>query len=111
VFSPRGAQGACDVRDQPPEFWDHFNASPPPGTHLRVHPILHWTESDRISVSREWPPARENGKSARWKALHLAHGGSAFLGKIPPALDHPDSIIPTKRHAPQAGPLRNPISA
>jgi sulfate adenylyltransferase subunit 2 len=46
VFSPRGAQGAWDVRDQPPEFWDHFNASPPPGTHLRVHPILHWTESD-----------------------------------------------------------------
>jgi sulfate adenylyltransferase subunit 2 len=46
VFSPRGAQGAWDVRDQPPEFWDHFNTSPPPGTHLRVHPILHWTESD-----------------------------------------------------------------
>jgi hypothetical protein len=47
--------------------------------------------------------ARENGNSARWKALHLAHGGSAFLGKIPPALDHPDSIIPTKRHAPPGG--------
>jgi len=46
VFSPRGAQGSWDVRDQPPEFWDHFNASPPSGTHVRVHPILHWTESD-----------------------------------------------------------------
>jgi sulfate adenylyltransferase subunit 2 len=46
VFSPRGAQGAWDVHDQPPEFWDHFNASPPPGTHLRVHPILHWAEGD-----------------------------------------------------------------
>src|SRR6201987_5850254 len=45
VFSPRGAEGLLDVRDQPPEFWNHFNASPPPGAHLRVHPILHWTES------------------------------------------------------------------
>jgi sulfate adenylyltransferase subunit 2 len=34
------------VRDQPPEFWDHFNARLPAGAHLRVHPILHWTETD-----------------------------------------------------------------
>src|ERR1700675_2264238 len=46
VFSPRGTEGGWDVRDQPPEFWDQFNASPPPGAHLRVHPILHWTEAD-----------------------------------------------------------------
>jgi sulfate adenylyltransferase subunit 2 len=46
VFSPRGAEGAWDVRDQPPEFWSQFNASPPPGAHLRVHPILNWTEAD-----------------------------------------------------------------
>jgi len=52
VFSPRGAEGAWDVRDQPPEFWNHFNASPPPGAHLRVHPILHWTESDIWAYTR-----------------------------------------------------------
>jgi sulfate adenylyltransferase subunit 2 len=46
VFSPRGAEGMWDVRDQPAEFWNHFNASPPRGAHLRVHPILHWTERD-----------------------------------------------------------------
>jgi sulfate adenylyltransferase subunit 2 len=46
VFSPRGLEGEWDVRDQPPEFWDHFNASPPQGAHLRIHPILHWTEAD-----------------------------------------------------------------
>ena len=46
VFSPRGLEGNWDVRDQPPEFWDQFNASPPPGAHLRIHPILHWTEAD-----------------------------------------------------------------
>ncbi|MBV8839854.1 MAG: sulfate adenylyltransferase subunit 2 [Alphaproteobacteria bacterium] len=45
-FSPRGAAGGWNVKDQPPEFWDQFNASPPPGAHLRVHPILQWTELD-----------------------------------------------------------------
>src|SRR6267378_4237266 len=33
-------------RDQPPEFWDHFNTDLPAGTHLRIHPLLHWTERD-----------------------------------------------------------------
>ena len=28
------------------QFWDQFNASPPTGAHLRIHPILHWTEAD-----------------------------------------------------------------
>jgi sulfate adenylyltransferase subunit 2 len=45
-FSPRGDSGQWDFRDQPPEFWDHFNTDLPPGTHLRVHPLLHWTEVD-----------------------------------------------------------------
>jgi sulfate adenylyltransferase subunit 2 len=45
-FSPRGDTGAWDFRDQPPEFWDHFNTNLPAGTHLRVHPLLHWTELD-----------------------------------------------------------------
>jgi len=46
VFSPRGFDGGWDVRDQPPEFWDQFSAAPPSGAHLRIHPILHWTELD-----------------------------------------------------------------
>jgi len=45
-FSPRGDTGSWDFRDQPPEFWDHFNTDLPEGTHLRIHPLLHWTELD-----------------------------------------------------------------
>ena len=46
VFSPRGEQNTWDVRDQPPEFWDQFKTDWAPGTHLRIHPLLHWTEID-----------------------------------------------------------------
>jgi len=70
VFSPRGAEGLWDVRDQPPEFWNHFNASPPPGAHLRVHPILHWTESDVWAYTK-----RENIPII---PLYLARGGKRY---------------------------------
>jgi sulfate adenylyltransferase subunit 2 len=45
-FSPRGEGGRWDFRDQPPEFWDQFKTDFPPGTHLRIHPLLQWTELD-----------------------------------------------------------------
>lgn len=46
VFSPRGEGGEWNFREQPPEFWDQYNVEFPPGTHVRVHPLLHWTEVD-----------------------------------------------------------------
>ncbi|WP_119462522.1 sulfate adenylyltransferase subunit CysD [Rhodospirillaceae bacterium SYSU D60014] len=71
VFSPRGDTGQWDFRDQPPEFWDHFNTDLPPGTHLRVHPLLHWTEIDIWRyIEREGIPVvdlyfAKNGKRYR----------------------------------------------
>lgn len=46
IFSPRGVDGSWDFRNQPPEFWDHFKTDFPPNTHIRVHPLLQWTELD-----------------------------------------------------------------
>jgi sulfate adenylyltransferase subunit 2 len=46
VFSPRGQNAQWDFRDQPPEFWDQFKTDFAPGTHVRIHPLLHWTELD-----------------------------------------------------------------
>lgn len=46
VFSPRGLDGQWDFRDQPPEFWDQYKTDYPDGTHIRIHPLLHWTELD-----------------------------------------------------------------
>lgn len=45
-FSPRDTEGQWDVKDQPPEFWGQFMTDFPPGTHIRIHPLLHWTELD-----------------------------------------------------------------
>ena len=46
VFSPRGDDGARDFKNQPPEFWDFYKTDFPPETHVRIHPLLHWTEVD-----------------------------------------------------------------
>jgi sulfate adenylyltransferase subunit 2 len=43
-FSPRDVENNWDVGDQPPEFWNQYKTDFAPGTHLRVHPLLDWTE-------------------------------------------------------------------
>lgn len=43
-FSPRNADFEWNFKDQPPEFWGQFQTDFAPGTHLRIHPLLHWTE-------------------------------------------------------------------
>jgi sulfate adenylyltransferase subunit 2 len=45
-FSPRSKDNRWDLKDQPPEFWNQYMTSFPPGTHVRVHPLLHWAEID-----------------------------------------------------------------
>lgn len=46
VFSPRDKNFEWHYKDQPPELWDQFNTDFGEDTHVRVHPILHWTELD-----------------------------------------------------------------
>lgn len=46
VFSPRSLDGSWNFKDQPPEFWGQYKTATPDGCHLRIHPILHWTEID-----------------------------------------------------------------
>ena len=43
-FSPRDQKSAWDVADQPPEFWNQYKTDVRPGTHVRIHPLLDWTE-------------------------------------------------------------------
>jgi sulfate adenylyltransferase subunit 2 len=43
-FSARDAHMEWNVAEQPPEFWGQFKTSFAPGAHIRIHPLLHWTE-------------------------------------------------------------------
>lgn len=76
VFSPRGDDNNWDFRDQPAEFWDHYCLDFPPGTHVRVHPLLRWTELDvwRYIAREEIPIV----------PLYFAKGGRRYrsLGEI-----------------------------
>lgn len=43
-FSPRDKQSDWDVGDQPPELWNQYKTDFAPGSHIRIHPLLDWTE-------------------------------------------------------------------
>ena len=45
-FSPRAKDNLWNLEEQPPEFWSQFNTEFPPKTHVRIHPLLDWTEKD-----------------------------------------------------------------
>jgi len=43
-FSPRSKENDWDIGEQPPEFWNQYTTDFAPGTHIRIHPLLDWTE-------------------------------------------------------------------
>lgn len=45
-FSARGDNNNWNIADQPPEFWNQYKTDFKPGTHVRIHPLLDWTELD-----------------------------------------------------------------
>ncbi|MDR3303009.1 MAG: sulfate adenylyltransferase subunit 2 [Treponema sp.] len=44
VFSSRDEKSEWDVSGQPPELWNLYKTEFAPKTHVRVHPLLDWTE-------------------------------------------------------------------
>lgn len=43
-FSARDQQNEWNIADQPPEFWNQYKTDFAPGTNVRIHPLLDWTE-------------------------------------------------------------------
>ena len=76
-FSPRDKHMEWNVEDQPPELWDQFNTDLAGGTHLRVHPLLHWTEMNIWEYAQ-----RESIPNVQ---LYFAKGGKRYrsLGCVP----------------------------
>ena len=59
-FSPRDEQFKWDYQNQPPELWDYYKNQAEERTHIRVHPLLHWTEVDIWRyIQRERIPVTE----------------------------------------------------
>jgi sulfate adenylyltransferase subunit 2 len=76
-FSPRDKQSDWDVGDQPPELWNQFKTDFAPGTHIRVHPLLDWTELDVWEyIEREKIPVVplyfDDGTGRRYRSLGCA---------------------------------------
>ncbi|MBU3912396.1 MAG: sulfate adenylyltransferase subunit 2 [Candidatus Omnitrophica bacterium] len=45
-FSPRGIDFKWNYKDQPAELWDLYKSQLEAEQHIRIHPMLHWTELD-----------------------------------------------------------------
>ncbi len=43
-FSSRDKDNEWDIANQPPELWNQYKTDFAPGTHVRIHPLLDWTE-------------------------------------------------------------------
>ena len=43
-FSARTHENQWEIAEQPPEFWNQHKTEFAPGTHVRIHPLLDWTE-------------------------------------------------------------------
>jgi len=73
-FSPRSDRSTWDVGDQPPEFWNQYKTDFAPGTHVRIHPLLDWTELNVWEyIEREQIPVVDlyfdRGNGTRYRSL------------------------------------------
>ncbi len=73
-FSPRDRNSDWDVGDQPPELWNQFKTDFAPGTHVRIHPLLDWTELNIWEyIERENVPIThlyfDQGNGKRYRSL------------------------------------------
>jgi len=73
-FSPRDKNNDWDIGDQPPEFWGQYKTDFAPGTHVRIHPLLDWTELDIWEyIRREGVPVVslyfDRGEGKRYRSL------------------------------------------
>ena len=73
-FSPRNKENMWEVAEQPPEFWNQFNTDFRPNEHIRIHPLLDWTELNIWEyIKREKIPTvslyYDQGKKERYRSL------------------------------------------
>ncbi len=93
VFSPRNIDFKWDYKNQPPELWNQYKAKAEETEHIRVHPLLHWTELDIWQyIKREKIPIiplyfAKNGK--RYRSI----GCKCCCGPVDSDADDIDKVI------------------
>jgi sulfate adenylyltransferase subunit 2 len=98
-FSPRDKNNDWDFREQPPELWDQFKTRFEPGTHVRIHPLLDWTEINVWEyIKKENIPVIplyfDQGNGTRYRSL----GCAPCTGTISSTARNVDEIIEELRH-------------
>ena len=94
TFSPRDENNDWDVSEQPPEFWNQFKTRFAPGTHVRIHPLLDWTEIDLwVYIAREQIPIIDlyfaQAEGTRYRSL----GCEPCTAKMASAARTPDDVV------------------
>ena len=93
-FSPRDQYNDWDIGDQPPELWNQFKTDFAPGTHVRIHPLLDWTELNIWEyISREKIPIIDlyfdHGEGKRYRSL----GCQPCTSPVDSTAKNPEEII------------------
>lgn len=76
-FSARDRHCSWEIAEQPPEFWNQYKTDFAPGTHVRIHPLLDWTELDVWEyIAKEQIPTvdlyYDRGQGTRYRSLGCA---------------------------------------
>ena len=69
-YSPRDENFKWDYKDQPLEMWDQFQGLVVRGSHMRIHPILHWRELD------VWEYVKQEGMPVN--PMYFARNGKRY---------------------------------
>ena len=92
-FSPRDQDFNWNYKNQPPELWDQYKSRQAQDDHIRVHPLLHWTELDIWEyIKREGIPVvslyfARNGR--RFRSI----GCESCCAPVPSDADTLDKIV------------------
>lgn len=93
VVSPRPDQATWTYKEQPAEVWHYYNLHVPENIHLRVHPLLHWTEMDVWEYIRrenlDIMPLYFTNSGKRYRSL----GCAPCTGNIDSCASNLDEII------------------
>jgi sulfate adenylyltransferase subunit 2 len=98
-FSPRDKNHDWDVAEQPPELWNQFKTDFAPGTHVRIHPLLDWTEINIWEyIEREKMPIIDlyfdKGQGTRYRSI----GCEPCTGKIQSTAQDVHEVLVELRH-------------